>query len=150
MGQLIPCLPSLQLLDHAIKVDLWNQKISFRLTWYFHKISIYMLCYFPNYTYHHGLLQLCNQKFYLVLPFCAKSSFCASGLEKCAFKRQVTFLPEVFKFYNDRKMLHSKKVSMCYNVIMSFTYVIRPTFCKWIVQVFTPLKWCHSCYDCVF
>ena len=60
--------------------------------------------------------------------FCVKSNFCPSEMWKCAFKRQLIFLSEAFKFIMTDKCFTHKKVSICYNVIMPFTYVVATTF----------------------
>lgn len=85
-----------------------------------------MLYYLPNCIYH-GLPNppLCNLKYNYV---CAESNFCPSGMWKCAFKRQLMFLSETFKFIMTEKFYIHKKVSMCYNVIMPFNYVVLTTF----------------------
>ena len=60
--------------------------------------------------------------------FCVKSNFCPPGMWKCAFKRQLIFLSEASKFIMTDKCFTHKKVSISYNVIMPFTYVVATTF----------------------
>ena len=66
----------------------------------------------------------------IFLPFCTKSIFCPAGMEKYAFKRQLMFLSDSFKFIVTEKCYIHKKVSNCWNTIAPFTYVITQTFGK--------------------